>query len=133
MQGFGFRSTRLRSADGTLLVVPHKKLIDENLENLTGRDLRKVRVTVPLRYKLSHEELDELTAAVRNTVSAKAEVRGEVQTYIESFGELTMVLVVIYHLPEELPEGAIQAAKNHVNLQIYGAIAPRILPGKEGA
>ena len=132
VERIGFRSTRLRSSEGSLLIVPNKKLIDESLENLSGRDLRKVRVAVPLKYKLVKAELESLMDAVRQTVEKEVLVYGAVQVSVETFGELTMQILVIYHLPDDLPEVQMQAMKNRVNVEVYGAVTERIMPGKEG-
>jgi MscS family membrane protein len=131
VERIGFRSTRLRSADGSLLIVPNKKLIDESLENLSGRDVRKVRLTVPLKYKLPQAELETLMENVRKRVGDEARVQGDVQVTLEAFGEATMLLQVVYHLPDNLPDDQIQSARNHVNVAVYGAVTAHMMPGKE--
>ncbi len=131
VERIGFRSTRLRSADGSLLIVPNKKLIDENLENLSSRDLRKVKLTVPLKYRLPQAELELLMEDVRKQVEAASGVQGGVQVTIEAFGELTMLMQVVYHLPDQLPDSQILAEKNRINVAVYGEIVERMMPGKE--
>jgi MscS family membrane protein len=132
VERIGFRSTRLRSSEGSLLIVPNKKLIDESLENLSGRDLRKMRLLVPLKYKLPKDELQSLMDAVRQAVEREVQVHGVVQVSVETFGELTMQILVVYFLPDDLPDDQIQETKNHVNIEVYGAVTERIMPGKEG-
>lgn len=123
VERIGFRSTRLRTADGSLLIVPNKKLIDDNLENLSGRDKRKLKITVPLKYRYEAAALESLKTAIAGCVAAETQLRGDVKVFVDAFTENTAQLLVVFHFPDDLPEDEIQKSKSDINTRIYALIA----------
>ena len=119
----GFRSTRLRSADGSLFIVPNKKLIDDNLENLSERDVRKMRLIIPLKNTTSPAVLQSLMDAIRGLIEAETHVQGAAMVSVESFTETAVQLLVSYHLPDDLAEEHIQTTKTAINQKVYNQIA----------
>jgi MscS family membrane protein len=132
VERIGFRSTRLRSADGSLLIVPNKKLIDDSLENLSGRHARKVRLSVPVKYGLSAPDLEQLTAKLQSTVTSVGSVQPPVNITLESFAETTFQIAVVYHLPEAMEEERVQAIKGEVNKKVFAAVTASTPEKKEG-
>src|SRR5690606_14969930 len=106
VERIGFRSTRLRNADGSLYIIPNKKLIGENLENLTQRDTRKMRVVFNLKYGISDRALRQLIAELKQMIQKTLHVKEPVTVFLEAFGENTFQLSINYFLPEPLAEGA---------------------------
>lgn len=121
VERIGFRSTRLRNGDGSLYIIPNKKLIGENLENLTQRDNRRVRLVLQVRYGISTGQLQKLMAELKEMVQQTLHVMAPVDVALESFGENVFQVVVSYYLPEPLAEGAnVDAIKQEINLKAYG-------------
>ncbi len=129
----GFRSTRLRSSDGTLVIVPNKKLVDNNLENLSEKDIRKVTLGIPLLRRLPAPNLDQLLKDLREAIAATEPVTGVSAVLLDSIGDSQLRIQVIYHLPQELPEASIAATKSKVNIAAYKAVAELTALGKEYA
>jgi MscS family membrane protein len=129
----GFRSTRLRSSDGTLLIVPNRKLIDSNLLNMSERDLRKVTLTIPVGRRISPHSLDQIMVELRKVVAATEPVTDVSAVMLESFGDSQLQIQIVYHLPQELPEASIAAMKSKVNVVAYKVVAGRTDLGKESA
>jgi MscS family membrane protein len=123
VERIGFRSTRLRSADGSLLIVPNKKLIDESLENLSGRHARKVRLAVPVKYSMPAASLEQLISVLESTVTSVKYVHAPVNITLESFAEASFNLAVIYHLPEAMEEERVHTVKGEVNKLVFAAVA----------
>ncbi len=122
VERIGFRSTRLRSADGSLFIVPNKKLIDESLENLSGRDRRKIRLLIPVVRTMPEDALQSLLRRLAEAIMQEAQVQGTPSVSVESFGETSAQLLIVYHLPDALPESEIQAARSVVNERVYRAL-----------
>jgi MscS family membrane protein len=123
VERIGFRSTRVRHADGSLFVIPNKKLIGENLENLSNRNNRKVKISITLRYGFSKEHLEELMAQIKNAMLHIQPVAEPVDLLIDSFGEQTFQLSISYHLPHPLPDGfGLEKIKKEINTSIYALI-----------
>lgn len=127
----GFRSTRLRSSDGSLVIVPNKKLIDNNLINLSEKDLRKVTLSIPVARRLAAQSLDQLLIDLREAVRMTEPVTDVSAVLLESFGDAQLQLQIVYHLPAELPEAGIAAMKSKVNVVAYKTVAGRTASGKE--
>lgn len=127
----GFRSTRLRSADGTLVVVPNKKLIDNNLENLSEKDVRKVTLGIPLQRRLPAQSLDQLLIDLRTTIAATEPVTDVSAVLLDTISDTQAHIQIVYHLPQELPESEIASTKSKVNVGAYKAVAARMAMGKE--
>ncbi len=127
----GFRSTRLRSADGTLLIVPNRKLIDNNVMNLSEKDLRKVTLGIPIAQRIPAQSLDRLFIELKDVISATEPVTDVSAIQLESFGDNKLQIQVVYHLPQEMPEGEIAAAKSAVNVRAYKLVAGRMALGKD--
>ncbi len=48
VEDIGLRSTRLRTAERTLVTIPNRKLVDMTIDNLSGRTLRRAVITFRL-------------------------------------------------------------------------------------
>jgi len=128
VERIGFRSTRLRNGDGSLFIIPNKKLIGENLENLSDRDTRKVKLVLTLKYVLSESELARLMDDLKTMVSATLHVNEPVVIVPENFGENAFQLSISYFLPEPMAEGArVEAVKQEITLRSYGIVSKYLI------
>lgn len=127
VERIGFRSTRVRNGDGSLYIIPNKKLIGENLENLSERDTRRVKTVLNLKYDINREKLNAMIAELTTMIKATLHVNEPVNVTLDSFGENVFQLAIAYHLPHPMTEGAsIDAIKREINLNIY-AIATKYM------
>lgn len=122
VERIGFRSTRLRHADGSAYIIPNRKLVAENLENLTNRDTRRVRLTVQIKYGMPADQLKTLIDAMKQQVQSTAHVGDKVSVSVESFNENTFLLQVTYVLPHPMRESSPDAVKQEVNYAIYSLL-----------
>lgn len=121
VERIGFRSTRLRSADGSAYIIPNKKLVNENLENLSRRNTRRIRLTINLKYGIDQARLSQMIQELRTMAQQTPHVTGPVEASIDGFGENTLQVVLSYYLPEPLPQGTtLTAIKQEISLRVYG-------------
>ncbi|RYZ50851.1 MAG: mechanosensitive ion channel family protein [Sphingobacteriales bacterium] len=133
VERIGFRSTRLRNGDGSLYIIPNKKLIGENLENLSQRDTRRVKTVLNLKYGLPEERLNQLIAELKGMIRKSLHIKEPVDVVLESFGENVFQLAISYHLPEPVPNGAsVGTVKQEIAVKTY-AIALRYMNPEEAA
>ena len=64
----GMRSTRIRTLEDTLIVVPNGKLSDATINNWGGRRHRLVRVRLLIAYGATATQLDDFIAGLRRAV-----------------------------------------------------------------
>ena len=105
VERIGFRSTRLRHADGGAIIIPNQKLVSENLVNVSWRTHRGMKLVMQIKYGLSGEQLNAMVAELRTMLANAAHVIAPIDVVLESYGEKTMQLLVSYHLPTPLPAG----------------------------
>jgi MscS family membrane protein len=123
VERIGFRSTSLRNADGSLYIIPNKKLVNENVENLTNRDTRRVRMVVNIKYGIAHTDLRTMIEELKAMIQQTLHVKQPTDVSIDSFGENVMQLTLSYHLPDPLTDGvSIASIKHEINLRAYEII-----------
>jgi len=122
VQRIGFRSARLRGSDGSLYIIPNKKLVDENLENLTQRDTRGVRVVLNIKYGLAEEELQKMIAELKSMMQQTLNVIEPVKVTLEGFNENAFQVILSYHLPSPFTSGNEDDLKQEINRKAYGIV-----------
>jgi MscS family membrane protein len=66
----GIRSTRIRDADGGLIVVPNGKLADSSIQNMSAGPHRLIRLQVPVTSAATSEELAAFIDAARDRLAS---------------------------------------------------------------
>lgn len=124
VERIGFRATRLRATNGSSVIIPNKKLIGENLENLTDRDTSGVKMVINLKYGISQEDLTKMIEELKKMIKDTLHVRTPVEVTIEGFGENVFQLQIAYHLVHPMVAGLTQnEAKAEINLKAYGIVS----------
>lgn len=113
----GFRSTRIRTFDKTLVSLPNKNLIGGSLENFSERGMVRVKFKISASYGLSQKNLRTLLEEIQNAINNNKATSGEAQAYLDTFGA-TLEISVIYHIL--LPvEPSVEAVREDINFEIY--------------
>lgn len=94
----GFRSTRIRTFDKSIISIPNRKLIDENLENFSERGMRRVLFSVGAVYGLSRASLETTMTAIRNVILKTEGTAGTPVVQLESFGDSSVNIQVVYFI-----------------------------------
>ncbi|MBL7718322.1 MAG: mechanosensitive ion channel family protein [Flavipsychrobacter sp.] len=124
VERIGFRATRLRASNGSAIIIPNKKLIGENLENLTNRDTSGVKMVINLKYGIPHDDLRKMMAELKDMIVKTTHVKAPVDVTIEGFGENVFQLQIAYHLPHPMAQGSSQSEiKQQINLSAYAIVA----------
>jgi len=95
----GFRSTRIRTYDKSIVTVPNKNMVNAELDNLGLRPIRRVRFNIGLTYgtpvatiKAIVAELEGMINAHPNTTEDGARVR------FEAFGASSLDILILYYV-----------------------------------
>lgn len=88
VENVGIRSTRMRTFDDSLLVIPNSQLTDKAIVNWGQRRKRKIRLEVSLHYDTPRERLDAFKTRLRAVYLAQP-AADETTGYVglRSFGE----------------------------------------------
>lgn len=114
----GFRSTRIRSFDKSLIILPNKKLIDNSLENFSDRGMRRVKLTVGAVYGLSRSTLELVMTEFGKLIEGTEHHVGKPTIFVDEFGDYSVNIVVVYFL-DTTPGYDFFEKKQEVNLGIY--------------
>ena len=110
VEDVGFRSTRIRTPDNTLVSIPSSTVVNTTVENLSSRIKRRQRFLLQVTYDTPREKLEEVIAGIRQLIvdHPLAEER-TCEVHFNNFGESSLDILVIFHLqvttyPDELRE-----------------------------
>lgn len=74
VEDVGFRSTRIRTPDNTVVNVPCSSLVNNNIENLTLRKHWRVRSSMLLRHDTSATRVESLIAGIAEMLGDRTDV-----------------------------------------------------------
>jgi MscS family membrane protein len=99
VEDVGFRSTRIRTPDNTLVSIPSSTVVNTTVENLTSRTKRRERFFLQVTYDTPRQKLEEVIAGIRQLIvdHPLAEER-TCQVRFNNFGESSLDILVIFHL-----------------------------------
>ncbi len=96
VEGIGFRSTRLRALDRTLVTVPNKKMIDSELLNDTEREVRRAKFVVGLTYSTRADLLKKVMLEVMDVLNEHPLVEPDPIVRFMEFNSSSMDILVMY-------------------------------------
>ena len=68
VEDVGFRSTRIRTPDNSLVTIPSSTVVNSTVENLSVRTKRRQRFFVQVTYDTPREKVEELVARIRQLI-----------------------------------------------------------------
>lgn len=123
VEKIGFRTTRIRTLDRALLLVPNKKIIDSNLINISMSEQRRVIFNLNLTYASNPEDIKQITAEISEAIlSYKPMVADELTVKFAEFDSSFIKLLVIYFVNSNDFDVMI-GIKEKINLRIMEIIS----------
>lgn len=119
----GFRSTRIRTGDGSMISIPNRLLTAQALENLTQRQFRRAKYTVKLASDTSGQTLHKIVNEINQLVYSQELIYkpDPGTTRFGGFGENSLDILVSYNIATH--DGNIfNKIKEEVNYQIMEII-----------
>ena len=123
VERIGFRSTRIRTFDQTLITIPNSRLADFVIDNVTLRPARRVWMTVRVPYRSTAEQMREIIGRIEAILRAHPEVDQEsfLMVKFTDFGEYSREIMVYYFT---VPTGWVDhlRIREEVNFRIVEAL-----------
>jgi len=95
----GFRSTRIRTDDDSLLTIPSNSVVNATIENLSARPMRHQRHVVRVTYDTPHEKLKALIAGIERLIKDQALAnKSNYKVRFNNLAEGNLEILVDYHL-----------------------------------
>lgn len=92
----GFRTTRVRTLDKTLVTVPNKKMVDSTLNNITQSTERRVKFTLNLTYKSKSDSILNIISQIKQIIDEHPHTSPDITVNFTDFDTSSLGILVIY-------------------------------------
>ena len=92
----GFRSTRIRTFDKSMVTVPNKKIIDAELDNLGMRPVRRVKFNIGLTYNTSTKQIKDIVSEIQKMIDEHPKTNPDGKVRFQEFGSSSLDILIIY-------------------------------------
>ena len=113
----GFRSTRIRTFDRSLVTLPNKKMIEAELDNLGMRPVRRVKFNVGLTYETSPDQMKAIVSEIQEMINQHEKTNQEGKVRFQEFGSSSLDILVMYFVDSPRWDDLIDV-KEDVNYKI---------------
>jgi MscS family membrane protein len=101
----GFRSTRLRTSEDSLLTIPNSTIAAASIDNMGARSYRRYKTAVLIHYRTPLTRLSDLRDRLREWLADHPHVRRDkIDVAVQSLGDKGIELVLSVYL--SAPDGA---------------------------
>lgn len=111
----GLRTTRMRTFDGTQIVIPNSKIADSVLENVSREKARRIKTTIGVEYGTPQKKMLEAEKILKDIIKKNKKTDNDSLITFNEFGESALEIMIIYWIKDL---NNILAAKHEINLAI---------------
>lgn len=94
----GLRSFRIRTLDGTQVVVPNSQAVSQVIENVTNEPSRKIKLQLGLTYDTTPEMMDRAIAILEEIGKANENVHDNCKAYFTNYGDFSLSILFVYFI-----------------------------------
>ena len=94
----GFRSTRIRTFDKSVVTVPNKNIISTELDNLGARPVRRVKFNIGLTYDTSVDNIKSIVKDIQSLIDDHPMTNQEGRVRFLNFGASSLDIMVLYYV-----------------------------------
>ena len=99
VENVGFRSTRIRTPDNSLISIPNNAVVNATVENLSLRAMRRQRFFVQVTYDTPRDSVERLVAGIRCLILDHALTnKTNYQVRFNNFSESSLDILVMFYL-----------------------------------
>ena len=117
----GFRSTRLRTFDKSLVTVPNKKMVDAELDNLGLRPVRRAKFTIGLTYETSAEQVKSIVKDIQILIDEHSMTNQDGRVRFMDFGASSLDIMVVFYVSSSDWDDFINTKEN-INYEIMSIV-----------
>ena len=116
VEGVGFRSTKIRTLDGTLVTIPNSKVADSVINNVAMRPTIKNLYNIGITYDTPPAKIKRALAIIRDVIGNHPST-DNFWVYFKEFGDFSLNILVI-HWCKYLAYQEFLIATEEINLEI---------------
>ncbi len=113
----GFRSTRIRTFDKSVVTVPNKNMISAELDNLGVRPVRRAKFSIGLTYDSTIEQVKAVTKDIQEMIDKHPKTNQDGRVRFQEFGGSSLDIMVLYFVDSPNWDDFIDT-KEDINYQI---------------
>jgi MscS family membrane protein len=103
VEDVGFRSTRIRTPDNSLISIPNNTVVNTIIENVSLRAMRRQRLVLQIIYDTPREKVEALIDGVGHLILTHPMTnKTNYQVRFNNFSECSLDILVLFHL--EVPD-----------------------------
>lgn len=99
VEDVGFRSTRIRTLNNSLISIPNNAVVNTSVENMTLRPMRRQQFLVQITYDTPRSKIDALLEGIRKILNEHPSA-DSTNCYVRfnDFGDSSLNILVVVHL-----------------------------------
>tara|TARA_Y100001968_G_scaffold323439_1_gene361120 strand:- start:597 stop:1694 length:1098 start_codon:yes stop_codon:yes gene_type:complete len=117
----GFRSTRLRTFDKSLVTVPNKKMVDAEVDNLGMRPVRRAKFNIGLTYNTSSEQIKNIVNDIQSLIDKHPMTNEDGRVRFMDFGASSLDIMVVFYVNSSDWDNFIDTKEN-INHEIISIV-----------
>jgi MscS family membrane protein len=117
IEKIGLRSTRIRTADKTLVTVPNKQMVDNITDNWSMRTHRRGEIKLELAAATSAVQTQQLIEAVKKLMVSKSDIINSATVHLTEITKNGIVITAEY-FTAHIPYDAFNQLKEELNFRI---------------
>ena len=99
IESVGFRSTRIRTFDKSLVTVPNKKMVDAEVDNLGMRSSRRTKFNLGITYETSKGQIKKITRDIKKIIDQHPNTdKNFGRVKFLNFGSSSLDIMVMYYV-----------------------------------
>lgn len=118
----GFRSTRLRTLNNSIVIIPNSVIAKENIENLSARKFIRFRHIFGLEYSTTDLQITTFCDRIRQMLAQNTQIdKSRVAVHFNDYGESSLNILMSCHITAEGGKDAEE--QQRILLQVYNIAA----------
>lgn len=99
IEDVGFRSTRIRTPDNSLISIPNNAVVNTTIENLSLRATRRQRFFVQVTYDTPRQKIEELAAGIRQIIiDHPLTNKTNFHVHFNNFNESSLDILIVFYI-----------------------------------
>ncbi len=117
----GFRSTRIRTVEKSLVTLPNRKMVDAELDNLTLKTLTRVRFIIGIQYQTPEEKINKIVSDIKKYLDEHPQTNQENTVRFFEFGESSLNILIQYFVTT-IDWNITMKVREEINLKISAVV-----------
>lgn len=117
----GMRSFRLRTLNGTEVIIPNSQVTNSIVENISRAPSKKIKLELGLTYDTTPEKIEEAQQILKEIAKNHKDIDDNYATYFLSFGDFSLGILFVYYIIKGADNFQVQSEVNTEILRRFNA------------